>query len=274
MYNYDRKVASYLAILNFFQIRFDIGYLVVFATGVVFGFFFLLLVYLYTLLKTMQSKRFYRKAVEPDIDEEEIKLLIKDAQTEFKNKKLREEVGLVQHVRSLSLELSKDIATKFYPESKYPLLELTIDETLMLGHYITDRIDKIFSNSRLLKIFRGKTLANLMALYSVKTAVDESAIMQVEKKFKVKKRLGEFISAINIVNPAYWIRKVTVDKLTQQIIFKICTAIIGIVGEETYKIYSKNVFEIEKNIDTGVDDLYDEIRSDSKEIEDETNESV
>ena len=36
----------------------------------------------------------------------------------------------------------------------------------------------------------------------------------------------------------------------------------------------KNVFEVEKNIDTGVDDLYDEIRSDSKEIEDETDESI
>ena len=54
-------------------------------------------------------------------------------------------------LKNLSLELSKDIATKFYPESKYPLLELTIDETLMLGHYITDRIDKIFFRFKVIK---------------------------------------------------------------------------------------------------------------------------
>lgn len=263
-----------MVLLSFFQFKFDIGYLVVFVTGVIFGFLFLLLLYFYTLLKTMQSKTFYKKAVEPDIDEEEIKLLIKDAQSVFKDKKLRDEIGLVAHVKGISTELAKDIAIKFYPESKYPLLELTIDETLLLGHYITDRIDKIFSDSRMLRIFRGRTLANLMALYSVKTAVDESAIMKVEKKFKVKKRVTDIFSAINIVNPAYWIRKVTVDNLTQQIIFKICLAIIGIVGEETYKIYSKNVFKAEKEIDSGLDNIYESIKKDSREIEDETDESI
>jgi len=263
-----------LNILGFFDFRFDIGYLIVFLSGIAFGFLLLLLLYFYTLLKTMQSKRFYRKAVEPDIDEEEIKLLIKDAQALFKDKKLKEEVGLVSHVRTISMDLAKDIAVKFYPNSKYPLLELTIDETLMLGHYITDRVDKIFSDSRLLRIFRGKTLANLMMIYSVKTTVDESVIMKTEKKFKIKKRLGDIFSAINIVNPAYWIRKVTVDKVTQQIINKICLAIIGIVGEETYKIYSKNVFEVEKTLDAGVDNIYDEIRQDSSDLEGEEDESI
>ena len=197
---------------------------------------------------------------------EEIKLLIKDAQDQFKNKKDREDAGLANHLRTISIELSRDIATKFYPSSKYPLLELTIQETLLLGHYITDRVDRLF-NAKLLKIFRGKTLSSLKSLYEVKEKVDDSVVMKVEKKFKVRKRIGDIFSAINIANPAYWIKKVTVDKLTQAIILKICLAIIGIVGEETYKIYSKNVFEVEKVIDTGVDGLYESIQKDAEKEE-------
>ncbi len=255
---------------EFFSFRLELGYLGIFFAGVMFGFLFLLLLYLYTILQTMRNKDFYKKAIEPDIDAEEIKLLIKDAQEQFKNKKDREDAGLVNHLRAITIELSKDIATKFYPKSKYPLLELTIQETLQLGHYITDRVDRLF-DAKLLKIFRGKTLASLMSLYEVKEKVDDSTVMKVEKKFKVRKRIGDFFSAINIANPAYWIKKVTVDKLTQTIILKICLAVIGIVGEETYKIYSKNVFQVEKVIDSGVDELYDSIQNDStkEDLDDE-----
>jgi hypothetical protein len=34
---------------------------------------------------------------------------------------------------------------------------------------------------------------------------------------------------------------------------------IAIVGEETYKIYSKKVFQKDEQIDSHVDDIYDDI---------------
>ncbi|HKL61160.1 MAG TPA: hypothetical protein VJY66_02125, partial [Acholeplasma sp.] len=123
--------------------------------------------------------------------------------------------------------------------------------------------DGIF-NARLLKIFRKTTLSKIMSIYEMKQTIEDSAVMKVEKKLKVKKTASAIFSAINIINPAYWIRKVTVDKLTQVVINKIAMSIIGIVGEETYKIYSKNVFQVEKTIDTGVDSLYEEIKGDVK----------
>lgn len=257
-----------LTLFSIFGINFDIGYLMVFLTGAMFGFLLLLLVYLYSVLATLNSKRKIKDATEPDIDEEEIKLLIKDAQNQYKDKKRREEVGFATYVKQLALDLSKDIASKFYPNSKHPHLELTLDETLLLGHYITDRIDKIF-DARLLKIFRKTTLAKIMSLYEMKQNIDESAVMKAEKKLKVRKTANVVFSAINILNPAYWIKKVTVDKLTQMVINKIALSVIGIVGEETYKIYSKNVFKVEKTIDTGVDDLYEEIKGDVKKYVEE-----
>jgi len=36
-------------------------------------------------------------------------------------------------------------------------------------------------------------------------------------------------------------------------------AIIAIVGEETYKIYSKKVFQKEETIHSNVDDIYEDI---------------
>jgi hypothetical protein len=46
------------------------------------------------------------------------------------------------------------------------------------------------------------------------------------------------------------------------IMIRIGLAIIAITGEETYKIYSKKVFNVEKTIDTGVDDIYNELTQD------------
>jgi hypothetical protein len=49
---------------------------------------------------------------------------------------------------------------------------------------------------------------------------------------------------------------------------KIGMAIIAITGEETYKIYSKKVFDEEKEIDSGFDDIYIEIASEMKKVSD------
>jgi hypothetical protein len=74
------------------------------------------------------------------------------------------------------------------------------------------------------------------------------------------KRIGKTISgALNALNPAYWIKKVTVDKLTDLVIMKICLQVVQIVGEETYKIYSKSVFRTTEE-DFNIDELYEEIK--------------
>ena len=49
------------------------------------------------------------------------------------------------------------------------------------------------------------------------------------------------------------------------IINKLCLIVIAIVGEETYKIYSKKVFEKEVSLETNIDELYEEL---DKEITD------
>ena len=50
------------------------------------------------------------------------------------------------------------------------------------------------------------------------------------------------------------------------IVDKICIVIISIVGEETYKIYSKKVFNKEVEIDTNVDDEIEDLSASIKEV--------
>lgn len=243
-------------------INIDFSVFISFLLGISFGFVLLFLLYIYAVLKGINKNSRFRKADETDIDEEEIKWLIEDAQSQFKNKELREKIGLYTHLLQILQELSIDISKKFYPQSKYPYLELTVDESLKLSHYITDRIDELLKG-RILALTRGFTLARIKEMTDVKTKVDQSVVGKAAKQYSTFSK-GLF-ATLNAVNPVYWFRKLTKETVTNIVIIRIGEALIRITGEETYKIYSKKVFNIEKTIDTGVDDIYQQIQQDVKE---------
>lgn len=245
-------------------ITFDYKYLIVFLTGVLFGFFFLFLVYLYTVILALNRKKRKIKKHPPVVDEIEIALFIKDAQATFKDKQLRNEAGLFAHLKTITADLSLDIASKYYPTSKYPLLELTIEETLLLSHYIANRIDE-FLSAKMLSTLKRRSLAQLKNLYDQKVKLSESKIVKASQEANVKSVGKTLLNVLNMVNPAYWIKKVTVDKLYDIIIVKIGLAIIAIVGEETYKIYSKSVFIEPVDIESSIDELYESIKGDLNE---------
>lgn len=253
-------------LLNIGPLEIDLTMLISFLIGVSFGFFLLLLIYLYAILKSLNKGLKLRKADETDIDEEEIKWLIEDGQTQFKNKELRNEVGYAKHLQNITAELTMDIAKKFYPKSKYPYLELTVDESLNLAHYITDRVESLLQG-KILRLTRGLTLAKLYEINTAKTKFDNSKLVMAAKKYaKVTKTA---VAVLNAVNPVYWFRKLTRETALNIIMIRIGLAIIAITGEETYKIYSKKVFNVEKTIDAGIDDIYEELTKDFKDAGDE-----
>lgn len=235
----------------------DWRYLIVFLTGIAFGFLFMLLVYLYSVIVSLRKKTKYKRHP-VEIDELEIELLIKDAQEQFKNKELRKEMGLFAYFKSVNLDLVTDIAKKYYPNSKYPLLELSVEESLELTNYISNRINE-FLSARILAPLKRKTLAQIKGIYDVKVKVEETKIVKAGKKVGVAKIGKTALGVINAINPAYWIKRLTVDKLYDIIIVKICLVSIGVVGEETYKIYSKSVFKDPEEIDVDIDQLYEDI---------------
>ncbi len=241
---------------------FDWKYLIVFLTGILFGFLFMLLIYLYSVLLSLRKKRKYRK--EPvEIDELEIEMLIKDAQKEFKNKELRKQEGLIKHLKTTTFALSEDIAKKYYPVSKYPMLELSVEESLELSKYISQRVND-FLSAKLLAPLKRRTIAQIKGIYDTKVKIEESKVVEVSKQVGAKRIGKTVLGVVNALNPAYWVKKLTVDKLYNVIIVKMSLAIIAIVGEETYKIYSKSVFKKPEELDIDIDSLYDEIMKEEK----------
>ena len=248
-------------------INLDISSLLSFILGLLAGFLFLLLLYVYAVIKSLNKGLLLRKADEEDIDEEEIKWLIEDAQEQFKDKQKRDEVGYYKYLIEVCRDLSIDISKKFYPRSKYPHLELTIDETLHLNHYITNRLDEVLS-SKLLRLTRGLTLIKIIEANEMKENLESTKVYQAAKKYKVNQILKTTVGVINAVNPVYWTRRLVISQMSNRIMVSIGKALIAITGEETYKIYSKKVFNQDKTIDTGVEEIYDELISNE---EDEVN---
>lgn len=236
---------------------FDWRYLFVFLTGILFGFLFMLLLYLYTVLLSLRKKTKYRR--NPiEIDEIEIELLIEDAQEQFKDHELRKEIGLFNHLKTISIDLASDIAKKYYPKSKYPLLELTVEESLELTNYISKRVNQ-FLSAKILSPIKRRTIAQIKAIYDTKVRVEETKIVKAGQKVDAKKIGKTVLGVINVLNPAYWVKRLTVDKLYDVIIVRISLATIAIVGEETYKIYSKSVFKDPEDLNIDIDALYKDI---------------
>ncbi len=247
-------------------IEFDLGTLISFIIGVSFGFLLLLLIYLYAVLKSMNKSLKLRSVDEQDIDEEEIKMLIKDAQKQFKDKEEREAKGYPKYLLEIIRELSVDIAKKFYPKSKYPYLELTVDESLRLNHYVTDRLEELLSG-RILRLTRGLTLTKIVEMNDTKSKIENNALVKTAKKYKNVAKTT--LAVINAVNPVWWFRKLTKEIAVNKVMIRIGMTLIAITGEETYKIYSKKVFDVEKTIDTGVDAIYEELNKDLKDAGEE-----
>ena len=129
---------------------------------------------------------------------------------------INNEQSTIKNVYDISNELAHNIASKFNPTSKKPLQELTIDESLVLVRYISNRIDELLS-SKILKLFRGMTIKKILEIKNTGQKITESKIYKTAAGAK----LGKLMQALKVVNPFYWIKKGTVDQAIKIILRKI-----------------------------------------------------
>ena len=241
-----------------FNINFET--IISFLIGLLFGVALVFLIYAVVVVASIGDKRFIIKTDDDSLTEANVKDLILEAQACYKDKKLRGKTGRITHCYKLSKDLAFGIAARFYPKSKYPLLEITVDEAIMLLGYIRKRIDEILGK-RGLRIFR-KLKLSLIADVSKKTStVVNSRLFNISKN--VSKSVNVIRRVISVINPVNLFRKTFVDTTLNIVTDKLCLIIITIVGEETYKIYSKKVLnkdvEIESNVDAIADSIDEEI---------------
>ncbi len=177
-----------------------------------------------------------------DVDEEDLKFMILEKRKLFKRNKKLGKSSVAKLTFEMSYELIEEIATYFFPDSKYPMMELSVHELLDLNHYITDRINDILDKP-ILKNTMNLRVTKIMQMFDKKKQIEESKVVKVAQKYKIAKVLKYTGAALNVVNPVYWFRKLVINTSLDVMTKKVCVVIIGIVGEETTKVYSKKLFD-------------------------------
>ncbi|MCF7925278.1 MAG: hypothetical protein K9L26_01990 [Candidatus Izimaplasma sp.] len=203
------------------------------------------LVYLIVRGKNIDVSDITRPQVE--VNDDDLKQLIIGRQKKLKRTLKLNRESIAKITFDISYELIEEIARYFFPNSKYPMLELSVHELITLNHYISDRINDILDKP-ILKNTKNIRVTNIMKMYDRKRMVEQSRAVKWTKKYKVGKVLKYGSMAVNVVNPVYWFRKLVINTSIDVITRKICVVIIGVVGEETVKIYSKKVFDEENQL--------------------------
>ena len=160
----------------------------------------------------------------------------------------------------LSLELSEEVARYYFPKSKYPIYELSIQEMLDLSNYITNRLEELV-NGKLFKIFKNYRVVTIINILNTRKKINNSKLMKLTRKLKFQQIYSGARAVINLANPIYWFRKLAIKPTTVVVTKEICKYIINIFGEETNKIYSKVIFKSEDNeeeIEEKIDELIEE----------------
>ncbi|MGL4950009.1 MAG: hypothetical protein ACRC5M_06475 [Anaeroplasmataceae bacterium] len=250
--------------------EFNISVLISFLVGISFGIVLIVLLYFLVVLFSIRKKRHIVKGVDNAISDEEVLELVNQTRDLFKDKKLRKDKSQFSHCMDLSFDMIQNISRRFFPESKYPLYEISVDELLLLSVYISKRLDELLSH-RGLKLVRRLKISTIISLTDTKKSIDDHSLMKITKKYKLTSTFKAAKSVINVVNPIYWTKKLVINTTTSFVIGKICLVIISICGEETYKVYSKSVFDEEVDVDFGSNALVNELQEKIEETENQLN---
>ena len=135
------------------------------------------------------------------------------------------------------LWLINEVASIYYPESKHPLFELTIDELFLLIREILSLVSNIIFEIGIpnLEQLKMSTVKDLILL--------GGKVRKVYNLRGVRLTIGLVNAAIklqSVVTPIYWVKKgtniVSVNSLSQFLV----KCMFEVVGKVTANIYSKN----------------------------------
>ena len=147
-------------------------------------------------------------------------------------------------------------------------MELSINELLSLNHYITKRIDDLLDKP-VIKNTKNMQVIRIMQFLDKKKQVEETKLVRAAKKLHLPKVLKYGGAVFNAMNPVYWFRKLVISTSVNAMTKKICLVMIGIVGEETIKVYSKALFEQPLSIEFVEKELENLLTEDLEENEED-----
>jgi hypothetical protein len=255
-------MAFFISNMPMFGLRFLITWPDIrnFLLGMATGFLLLALVVALFLVtnRRRKQKHFFSKST--TLDEQVIHEMIRVKQAEMVETVKFTDNAYFRVALELSLDLMYDIARHYFPDSRYPMYELSIQELLDLNYYITKRIESIV-NGKVIRRFKNYRISSIINILQKKKAIDNSKLMKLSRKLKVSKFLLVGKVILNYANPIFWFRQLAIKPSVTLLTKEVCKMIIDIFGEETNKIYSKKLFqepEDTEKISNEIDDLVEQ----------------
>lgn len=217
-----------------------------FLLGLATGIVLLMLSLLFIFSRRERKKTKIRLSNQFTLDNKVLEDMILSKQNQLEKTVRITDNGYFKVALDLSLELTEEIARYYFPDSKFPIYELSVQEIINLSNYITNRFDELM-NGRGFKLFKNYRVASIIELLNTRKRISNSKLMQVTRKLKLQQVYNVSRAVINYANPIYWFRKLAIKPTTTLVTKELCKTIISIFGEETNKIYSKAIFKEEDN---------------------------
>ena len=216
--------------------------------GVIIGFVICSTIYGILLISSIEQKEKQIIAKENIAADETICKMIDD----IKNRYIEETEGLAMKDRfevlgSKLFEVINKTASVYYPDSKYPLYELNIEELILFMHYLSNRIDDVFDKP-ILRPFKQMSVSQIMKWLDTKKKIEENKAVKLAKQVKMGKVASTTMTLLKVLNPITWLKKLVVGSTIQFATRNISILIIDIVADETNKTYSKSIFDKEKTL--------------------------
>lgn len=216
-----------------------------FLLGFLTGIILLMLSLLWIFSSKERRKTKIRLSEAETISDKEILEMIQAKQSQLDQTVKLTDNGYFKVAFDLSFELTQEIAAYYFPKSKYPIYELSLQEMLDLNYYITKRMEALV-NGRFLKHFKNYRVATIIDILNTRKRISNSKLMKLTRKAKLQQIYTAGRAVLNYANPVFWFRKLAIKPTTVLVTKEICKYIITVFGEETNKIYSKTIFRDEQ----------------------------
>lgn len=218
----------------------DIG---IFIVGFVCGMFFIIttIILALVIISNKQSKNMIlEEEYISSIPEESIKDIVRKKRERFthKNTSTFGIGGNVKLLRETSLELLREISTKYHPDSKYPLFELTVEEALELNIHISERILRGLSDKKL-EVCKKLKISSIIQLNDFKKTVENNPIYKKLDEYKLINIVSKLWMTLNIANPKYWVKKIVIDGGLEVAYRGLSIVVLNAIGKEAYSTYSR-----------------------------------
>ena len=232
--------------------NFNWGSLIAFLIGIGVGFVLSILIYILIILIEVKREEQKVKKVIIKVDDEKIETLISNEKNRYKLESADlPATGKMMALRDSCSNLVMDIAKVYYPESKHPVFEISIEELISLDYYIMAKLEKILSR-RLFGMVKRMRLVKIMNIIDTTKKVTDNRVVKATSK--PAKGIWKIV---NVINPVYWGKKAVTHFSINVLMNKIVLVIIDIVGNETSRVYSKSVFV--KDDDEYIEKVLDEL---------------